>query len=824
MGDPDIQRYREAKRIAEQLLGLDPPARRARMAQLCSDDEALQQQVAWLIAAAEDSTQDDVPERFQSAARSALKAVSLEVPMPRNYRLLERLDAGSSGVVYRAERVDGPVAQLVALKLLSPAEEVDAVLAERFGNERQALARLNHPNIAHLIDGGLTAEGRPFLATEYVDGEPINAWCQARNASLGQRLELMIKVCAAVDYAHRHMVIHRDLKPSNILVTADGEPKLLDFGIARLLDIRLPGVSEQDGRFMTIAYASPEQAAGRPLSAASDVYSLGVILHELLTGVRPLDDIDDLQERLQTLQIRNPPALRDRLRSAPDRGVAGISADLEAIAQKALARSPDDRYTSARDLADDLRRLLQHRPVAARGAGSVYRFERFVARHRLGAGLCVLASVLLVSFLLDREKQLQRIAWERDRAEAVTGFMNEVFSGADSLPSRGNAVTVREILDLGSDRVATGEFFNPTALGSIQLALGRAYNALGLGEQALPLLVQARVEMPDGTPPAERARIESEIAAALDSAGRGLEAIAADDRAIALLSQTAAAPADEVLRLRLRKLRNHANVMDIPLEQTVAELEVIAAELTARPAASRELLFEAQAALVAAYVFQNRADEALSLANAAAALVTELYAENDPRRLRGRHVYATALMLTDPNAAIERFEELVSDHQRLIGPSQRLANTLGNLGVALARAERISEAIEAFAKAAEMIENVAGRDHYLYRLSLSNRAALHLRVSEPEVAEHLVRELLESSGTGAEPAAGIEASYRASALDILGSALALQDRLDEAADTYRQALALLATEQRQETEALRITLAQRLAVVENERAERPQPR
>ena len=824
MSDPDIPRYREAKRIAEQLLALDPPARSARMAQLCSGDETLQQQVAWMVAAAEDSTQDDVPERFQSAARSALKAVSLEVPTPRNYRLLERLDAGSSGVVYRAERVDGPVAQLVALKLLSPAEEIDAILAERFGNERQVLARLNHPNIAHLIDGGLTAEGRPFLATEYVDGEPIDAWCQARNASLGQRLELLIKVCTAVDYAHRHMVIHRDLKPSNILVTADGEPKLLDFGIARLLDMRLPGVSEQDGRFMTIAYASPEQAAGRPLSAASDVYSLGVILHELLTGVRPLDDIDDPQERLHELQIRNPPALRDRLRSAPDRGVAGISADLEAIAQKALALSPDERYPSARDLADELQRLLQHRPVAARGAGSLYRLERFVARHRLGAGLCVLAIVLLVSFLFDREKQLQRIAWERDRAEAVTGFMNEVFSGADSLPSRGNAVTVREILDLGSDRVATGEFFNPTALGSIQLALGRAYNALGLGEQALPLLVQARAELPVGSPPAERARIESEIAAALDSAGRGLEAIAADDRAIALLSQTAAAPSDEVLRLRLRKLRNHANVMDIPLEQTVAELEAIAAELTARPMASRELLFEAQAALVAAYVFQNRADEALSLANVATALVTELYAENDPRRLRGQHVYATALMLTDPKAAVERFEELVSDHQRLIGPSQRLANTLGNLGVALARAERFSEAIEAFAHAAAMIENVAGRDHYLYRLSLSNRAALHLRVSEPEVAEQLVRELLEASRKVDGPPVGIEASYRASALDILGSALALQDRLDEAADTYRQALALLATEHRQETEALRSSLAQRLDLVENERAERRRPR
>ncbi|MEE4638497.1 MAG: serine/threonine-protein kinase [Wenzhouxiangella sp.] len=816
MSEPNPQRYLKAKAIAEQLLSLDPSRRADKLTALCGQDKALRQEVEWLLTAAEDDSEDDAPERFQTAARSALMAVALEVPMPRNYRLLERLDAGGSGVVYLAERTDGAAAQLVALKLLLPAEELNQALADRFANEHQALARLSHPNIAHLIDGGLTAEGRPFLATEYVQGEPIDAWCEKRATTLAERLRLVIKVCEAVDFAHRHMVIHRDLKPSNILVTAEGEPKLLDFGIAQMIDDRPTDELDPHGRFMTIAYASPEQIAGQPMSAASDVYSLGVILHQLLTGRLPFDDIEDPDARREAQRTRPPPQLRKTAAAGPSGARMTISRDLEAIVQKALAPAPEQRYRSARELAADLERLGQQRPVAARGDGSAYRLERFLTRHRLSVALSALALAFGIVFMADRENQLQRISWERDRAEAVTGFMNDVFSGADSLPSRGNTVTVREILDRASDRLAAGEGFNPAALGSIHLALGQAYNALGLGQQALPLLVQARDNLAEGASLIETARIEAEIAGALDSAGRAVEAIAADSRAIALLARTAQASSDEILRLRVRKLRNHANVMDVPLEQTVAELESIAAELADRIRPAPELLFEARAALVAAYVFQDRPELALQTARQAESLIRQLYDDGDPRRLRGQHVHATALMLSDPELAIERFEQLVSDHERLIGPSQRLANALGNLGVALAGAERNAEAIEAFQRAAAMIENVAGRDHYLYRLSMSNSAALHLRIDQPEVAEELIRELLALTVEPDESLGGIELTYRASALDILGSALVLQNRLEEAAEAYRQALALLPSRTETNSEDLRATLSQRLALLENE--------
>ena len=815
MNASSVERYRLAKTIAEELLALHPSERAARLAARCDEDPALRREVEWLLAAAEDSSADDLPERFHSAARDTLRAVSLEVPMPRNYQLLERLDAGGSGVVYKAERVDGAAIQIVALKLLSPAQAGDHALAERFANERQALARLNHPNIAHLIDGGLTAEGRPFLATEYVEGQPIDQWCTDRRAPLATRLNLLIKVCEAVDYAHRHMVIHRDLKPSNVLVTADGEPKLLDFGIARLLDQNGQDACTGDGDFMTLAYASPEQLAGRPLSAATDVYSVGVILHELLYGQRPFEHITDRQARLAQLQDPRPPALADTEQPTPSLPIKRIPTDLKAIVHKALAADTERRYASARELAQDFRLCLAGRPVSARKASPLYRLQRFTGRHHLATALTLLGFGLLLAFLVDRENQLQRIAWERDRAEAVTGFMNEIFSGADSLPSRGNAVTVREILDLGSERLGSDDAFNPTVVGAIHLALGRAYNALGLGEQALPRLQTARDELGPYASLAEQARIEAEIAAALDSAGRAAAAIAADERAIALLLRSPDTDGDEILGLRVRKLRNHANVLDVPLDQTTAELDAIASELRSRADPPRELLFEALAALVAAQVFLDRTEEALETASLARQITEELYGEDDPRRLRGRHVYATALMLSDPNQAIARFQSLVADHERLIGPSQRLANSLGNLGVALARAGRTAEAITAFAQAAEMIEQISGRSHYLYRLSQSNRAALHLRQSEPALAEALIRTLLGSAPEDGPPT-GVEASYQASAMDILGSALALQGRLREAAEVYRQALALLAAENGPAIQTLKDSLGQRLAAVEAE--------
>lgn len=803
--DSAKQRYRDAKAIATEVLETEPLRRGPLIAVRCGSDEALKQEVEWLIVAAEDDADDDVPESFQAAARSALQDVSLEVPLPRNYRLLRRISQGGMGIVYLAERVDGDLRQPVAFKLLHLSESDNEAVARRFSTERGILSRLNHPWIAHLVDGGLTAEGRPFLATEFVDGERIDRWA-AGAVSLEEILELFVKVCEAVDYAHRHMVIHRDLKPANILVTRSGEPKLLDFGVAQLLDAddERSDLSEQG---LTLAYASPEQVRGEALSAASDVYSLGVLLYELLAGHPPFAGTDHVRQRVLNGDYAAPTSRRGER----------LPRDLVAVVGKAMHVDDRERYDSVRALADDVRRFRAHRPVDARAGGALYRAARFARRNRAGLALGLAVAGLLVAFLVDREMQLDRIAWERDRAEAVTGFVSELLAGADSLPTRGNDVTVREILDLGASQLASSEHDNPAALGQMYVALGEAYNALGLGEQALPLLEKAQSLQGASLPPQERALILAELGAAFDSAGRASEAIAADERAIRLLEESPGYYSSELMRLRIRRLRNLANVLDEPPEAVVEQLETIIGELGSSPGADPELLFDARSALVGARVAAGEESAALADAIRARELAENLYDEGDPRRLRGRYVHATALMLSDPEAAVAMFESLIADHERLVGPSQRLANTIGNLGVALSRMGRNRESMRSFERAALMIETTVGRDHYLYRLSITNLAALHLRVGDPAEAERLVRDILPDLQRRHARLGGIETFYRASALEVLGGAQVMQGRLTAAAASYRSALTSLDTAAEDQWRGLRNRIAGKLAEINRER-------
>ncbi len=803
------QRYRQAKQIVSETLDLEPELRPAHISQRCGNDKALMQEVEWLIEAAEDDADDAVPESFQAAARSALQDVSLEVPLPRNYRLLRRISQGGMGIVYLAERVDGNLRQPVAFKLLHLSEADNEAVARRFSSERGILSRLSHPWIARLIDGGLTAEGRPFLATEFVDGERVDRWA-ASGVSREAVLGLFVRICDAVEYAHRRMVIHRDLKPANILVTGPDEPRLLDFGVARLLDVE--GESgEPAGPELTLAYASPEQIRGSGLSAATDVYSLGVLLYELLSGRQPFDGCRD------AVELRDR-VLGGRYPEPQDREGGRLPRDLTAIIGKAMQANEGDRYQSVNALADDVRRFLTLRPVQARAGGIVYRAGRFARRHRASLALATIAGALLVAFLVDREMQLERIAWERDRAEAVTDFMSELLAGADSLPTRGNDVTVREILNLGKQQLAESEQANPAALGRMYLTLGRAYNALGLGEQAVPLLEAAQRSLEELLEPAELAQIESGLGAAYDSAGRAAEAIAADERAIKLLTRSPGAHDNELMRLRIRRLRNQLNVLARPPQEVIARLQAIVDQLGAASEADPELLFDAYSALVAARVAAGQQQAALADAGRARDLAETVYKEGDPRRLRGRYVYATALMLGNPQQAVTMFERLIDDHERLVGPSQRLANTIGNLGVALSKLGRNRESMAAFKRAADMIEKSVGRDHYLYRLSMTNLAALHLRVDEPEQAERIVRDILPDLAYRDERFGGIDSFYRATALEVLGDARIRLNRLQAAAESYRQALNSLDAAAQEEWSGLRGRIADKLAETEGELA------
>lgn len=798
------QRYLDAKAIAHEALELDPSRRQSLIEARCEANDALKQEVEWLIEAAEDDAADDVPERFQAAARDALQEVSFEVPLPRNYRLLERISQGGMGIVYLAERIDGDLRQPVAFKLLHLAGSDDEALARRFSSERGILSRLNHPCIARLVDGGWTAEGRPFLATEFVEGERIDRWAAA-GVSRAAVLDVFVKVCEAVDYAHRRMVIHGDLKPANILVTRSGTPKLLDFGVARMLES-----DEQEGealeRGMTLAYASPEQIRGETMSAGTDVYALGVLLHELLFGAPPFD-------RVTGREVLREQILSGRREAARARDGLRLPSDLQAIIDKAMQVDEDDRYESVQRLLEDVRRFQTHFPVRARGGGILYRGRRFARRHRVGVTISVATLVALVVFQVNREIQLDRIAWERDRAEAVTGFVSGLLAETDSLPTRGNDVTVRDILDLGKRQLAETEGGNPAALGQMYVILGEAYNALGLGEQALPLLERALDVLGDQLQPVERARIRAQLGAAYDSAGRAAEAIAADERAIELFKRSPEQHPREVMRLRIRRLRNQGNVLEESPLVVIDRLEAILEELDGWDRQAPELLFEARAALVGARVAAGQESAALGDAVRARELAESIYDEYDPRRLRGRYVHATAMMLRNPESAVDMFESLIADHERLVGPGQRLANTIGNLGVALSRLGRNRESMAAFERAARMIESTVGRNHYFYRLSTTNLAALHLRTGSPERAEKLVRDILPDLERLHESVGGIETFYLVSAMEVLGGAQVMQDQSTAAMRSYREALQVLDSVDGNQWSGLRERIAGKLAEI-----------
>ncbi|MBK7874481.1 MAG: SUMF1/EgtB/PvdO family nonheme iron enzyme [Planctomycetes bacterium] len=404
-----------------ELLELPPDARAERLAALRASDTELGRELAALLAA--DAVPED-PFALPSAATTAeaLAATARELPAqpvlePRaglaagSWLLEEQIGTGGMGSVWSARRIESGFEQRAAVKLVH-AESSARVLA-RFVQERRTLSRLEHPCIARLIDGGALGDGRPYLVMELVLGAPIDRWCDAARLGVRERLALFIEVCGAVEYAHRNLVVHRDLKPANVLVEGSGRPKLLDFGIAKLLedDDTLQVRTQEHERLLTPRYASPEQVRGEPISTASDVYSLGVMLHELLTGISPYpaetvrapELARAICERTPTRPSASATAGANADERARRRGTTpgalarALRGDLDSIVLAAMRKEPERRYASVERLADDLRRHLDGRPVAVKGDGLGYRARKLVARHRLAFGTAAVAAGLLVA-------------------------------------------------------------------------------------------------------------------------------------------------------------------------------------------------------------------------------------------------------------------------------------------------------------------------------------------------------------------------------------------------------------------------------------------
>ncbi|HVS64909.1 MAG TPA: serine/threonine-protein kinase [Thermoanaerobaculia bacterium] len=420
------------------------------------------------------------------------------------YRLLRELGRGGMGVVYLAERADRQYDQRVAIKLVSSTP--GTVALSRFLRERQFLADLQHPAIARLLDGGVTDAGDPYLVMELVEGRPIDRHCNRLDAPVEERLAVFLDVCDAVHYAHRRLIVHRDLKAANILVTDEGAVKLLDFGIARLLDTEDNGESATRTvlRAFTPEYASPEQIRGERVGIPSDVYSLGVLLYRLLTERAPYRTTGvDPAEVSRVVSEVEPQVPSRRISEEADGPRAQklarrLRGDLDNIVLKALAKRPEERYADVAELAADLRRHLEGRPVVARSATRTYRLGKLLRRHRLGvaAAAAIVASLILGLALTAR--QARQTAEERDRAQreaakaaTVAAFLTELFDSADPYLSGATEPSVRDLLERGERRIATDLADHLEARADLLGAIGGAYRSLGDYARAQPLTEEA---------------------------------------------------------------------------------------------------------------------------------------------------------------------------------------------------------------------------------------------------------------------------------------------------------------------------------------------
>ncbi|MEO8505589.1 MAG: serine/threonine-protein kinase [Acidobacteriota bacterium] len=501
--DGERERWQAVQALFDEVVDLPTEQQASFLDRACGSNAALRSEVAALLAA------DRRADRVLSGAAEAAAALLGEAAAERveqtephipeldrtgqrvgAFRIVREAGRGGMGTVYLAERADGQFEQRVAIKILKRGTDTDEVL-RRFLRERQILANLKHPHIAGLVDGGVSPDGLPFFALEFVEGEPFTAYCATRRLRVEDRLRLFLDACGAVESAHRALIVHRDLKPSNILVTASGDLRLLDFGIAKLLDPEAEqGLTRTDLRLLTPQYAAPEQVRGEPVTTGTDVYALGLLLYELLTGERAQrprsTDAKAVHEAVvETDAVRPSTAatsasglqvgdLRRRLRG-----------DLDRIVLKALQKEPERRYRSVDAFAEDVRRHLAGLPVAAQGDRVGYRVGKFVRRHRFAVAAAAMVLLALVGGLVATLWQARAARMQARRAEDVQKFLIGLFEVADPSESKGATVTARDLLMRGAERVDKELAAQPENRAQIIRTIARIQTSLGLYDEAI---------------------------------------------------------------------------------------------------------------------------------------------------------------------------------------------------------------------------------------------------------------------------------------------------------------------------------------------------
>jgi serine/threonine protein kinase/Tfp pilus assembly protein PilF len=781
------------------------------------------------------------------------------------YRLVETLGEGGMSTVYLAVRDDDAYERRVALKVIRR-EAVRFDLLQRFLVERQILASLEHSYIARLFGGDATEDGRPYFVLEHIEGEPLDVYCDRRRLGLEERIALLRRVCEAVHHAHRHLVVHRDLKPANILVTEEGIPKLLDFGIAKILEPRVfprPVDRTRTGlRPMTPLYASPEQIRGEPVTTASDVYALGVLLYRLLAGCGPYRASSRAPHEIEraieeespippSVAVRDPAALGSARgsRSATPESVAAarsvsprtlrrrLEGDLDNIVLTALRKEPERRYASALELAEDLDRFLDGRPVRARRDTFPYRAGKLVRRHRIGVAMAAVLLLLIVGFAaamavqamtIARERDAARL--ERDKAWTVADFLRDTFTTADPGESLGEPLTAREILDRGAERIPEELADQPELQATLMTTIGTVYTNLGLYDEAESLLRHALDIRRDVLDPDDPVTAESlsQLAELRFHQGRVDDALPLveearqilesrpepDPRRLGEVINSLAAihflrgdldGAEPLYRQALALQRRRRDEEPGALATTLGNFAVLMQQRGDLPAA--EALFRealeirrqqwgdehpeiafAIANLATNLHEQGKMKEAEVLHRQALAMRRKIFGDDHPEVAQSLLDLASNLDNQGEYAAAEPlFREALEIQLRHLGPEHpHTLVTRNNLGMLLRNLGRTAEAEEELRRAAEGRRKALGANHPDLALTLLNLGNVLVEQRKLEAAEPVLQEALQIN----RQALGDRNFATAQALEGLARLRRLQGRTGEQEALLRESLAI----------------------------------
>jgi serine/threonine protein kinase/Tfp pilus assembly protein PilF len=732
------------------------------------------------------------------------------------YRILHTLGVGGMGEVYLAERADAEFEQKVAIKVVHGGT-VKRAVQSRLKIERQILAQLDHPNIAHLLDGGTLADGTAYIVMEYVDGIPIDAYCDEHRLDIAARLRLFQVVCAAVHYAHQNLIVHRDLKPSNILVTGAGVPKLLDFGIAKLLDDRQAGqhtvaVTHADLRMLTPDHASPEQIRGQPITTSSDVYVLGVLLYRLLAGVGPfvipsmrLTDIERAicekdpplaSQAIDTVAAADTQGILESRVTSANRLRRTLQGDLDNIVCMAMRKEPERRYGSSQQMASDIQRYLDGKPVIARRDTLSYRSAKFVRRHWLPVSAGMAALGIILAFATTTYVQSQRIAAERDRvaqqreraelersrAEEVSAFLVNLFRLSDPEENRGNRVTARELLDSSATRLHAAFQDQPQTKAALLATVGAVYDSLGQYQDAVPILQESLSLQPASH---DRSHIDTllELARARSGAGdlSGAEAPLRDALHLAQADFGAASQTSGRALWAFGRLRQQQGQFAEAKDLYKRSLDIL--ETTQAPATDIAALLDDLA-----QVYSREQQWALAKQTYERALDVDRRILGDDHPRVATHLHNLAVVaqnMGDLRQAEALYRDAIARQERAYGSEHpETAGARGNYGLLLRREGRLQEAEPLLRSALSVTLKLYGPENYNVAYARVSLAMLLEDEGNLKGAESEYRQALATYDKSLPP----NHQWRASALSLLAGLLVNRGKADEALTLSAQSL------------------------------------